>query len=34
MLSGILETIRCKLMAFDGSKFMHFAGKLWAETGN
>jgi hypothetical protein len=31
MLSAILKTIRCKLMAFEGLKFMHFAGKLWAE---
>jgi hypothetical protein len=34
MLSDILETIRCKLMAFDGSKSMHFAGKLWVKIGN
>jgi hypothetical protein len=34
MLSGILKTIRCKLMAFEGSKFMHFTGKLWVKIGN
>jgi len=34
MLLGILETIRCKVMAFGGSKSMHFAGKLWVKIGN
>jgi hypothetical protein len=34
MLSGILKTIRCKLIVFEGSKFMHFAGKSWTEIGN
>jgi hypothetical protein len=34
MLSGVLETLRCKVMAFGGLKSMHFAGKLWVEIEN
>jgi hypothetical protein len=34
MLSIILKTIRCKVMAFGGSKPMHVIGKLGVEIGN
>jgi hypothetical protein len=34
MLSSILKTIRCKVMAFGGSKPMHVVGKLGVDIGN
>jgi hypothetical protein len=34
MLSSNLKTIRCKVMAFGGSKPMHVVGKLGVEIGN
>jgi hypothetical protein len=34
MLSSILKTISCKVMAFEGSKPMHVVGKLGVEIGN
>jgi hypothetical protein len=34
MLSSILKTIKCKVMAFGGSKPMQVVGKLGVEIGN